>query len=254
MDLKILLSWLALNAGLLAAIVLIIVGWKRTRALTGPELAKKLDKVTDADPQKPDFTLGEIAFLLRETGRPPEERLLAAVFTSWQAGGLIRCEMAPKKRLSGYGDDMQPTLSFPGFEASLPGAEGALFTLLLDAVDSSTLQASESYDWARANAARLRDCLLRYEAEGRAKLRAEGAIRTETQKQLFGTTGREQLVYTPRGLRRAQALRRWENHLRTAPEDAPEQAVLFGYAAPPPPLSMLCERAVQGYRAGLAMR
>jgi hypothetical protein len=70
MDLKILLSWLALNVGLLAAIVLIIVGWKRTRALTGPELAKKLDKVTDADPQKPDFTLGEIAFLLRETGRP----------------------------------------------------------------------------------------------------------------------------------------------------------------------------------------
>lgn len=122
MDLKILLSWLALNAGLLAAIVLIIVGWKRTRALTGPELAKKLDKVTDADPQKPDFTLGEIAFLLRETGRPPEAQLLAAVFTSWQAGGLIRCEMAPKKRLSGYGDDMQPTLSFPGFEASLPGA------------------------------------------------------------------------------------------------------------------------------------
>lgn len=248
------LAWLALNAGLLAAIALIVVMWKRTRALTGTELAKKLEKVTDADPQKPDFTLGEIAFLLRDTGRLPEERLLAAILTLWQENGWIACEMAPKKRLSGYGDDMQPTMAFPGFEANLTGAEGALFALLLDSTDDDTLQSSEGYDWARVNVGRLRDCLLRCETEGRAKLRAEGALRMETQKLLFGTVGRERLIYTPRGLRRAQALRRWENHLRTAPEGCIWQAVLLGCAEPPPPLSMLCERIVQGYRAGLAMR
>ena len=251
---KIVFVWLGLNLVLLLAIAAVILLWLRSRPLVGSELAKRLAKETGSDPQTPDFTLGELAFLLRETGSPAEERLFAAILTKWRAEGLIACEMAPKKRLSGYGEDMQPTLSFPGFEAHIDGAEGALFNLFLDSIDDDTLQSSEGYDWARQNAVAIRNGLLRFEAEGRARLRAEGALHEDTQKPLFGVRRAERLIYTPRGLRRALALRRWENHLRTAPEDCLTAAVLFGFAAPPQPLAMHCARLLQGLRSGLAQQ
>lgn len=247
---RVLSGWLGLNLVLLLAIALIFLLWKRSRPLVGSELAGHLAKESAADPQKPDLTLGETAFLLRETGRPSEGQLLAAVLTKWRADGLISCEMAPKKRLSGYGDDIQPTMRFPGAGTELPGAEGALFTLFVSC--GETLQSSEGYDWARKNAAALRNCLLRFEAEGRACLRAGGALRSETKKPLFGIRRQERLIYTPRGLRRALAMRRWENHLRAAPEDCLPQAVLFGCAQPPQPLAMHCERLLQGMKTGSA--
>lgn len=247
----VLLEWLALNLALLLLIALGVLLWKRSRPLTGGELAKRLAKETDSDGQKPDLTLGEIAFLLRETGRPASERLLAAVLTDWRARGLLSCEMAPKKRLSGYGEDLQPTMRIAPPDAPPAGAEGALFALFAAACEDS-LQSSEGYDWARQNAAAIEPCLLRFEAEGRARLRAEGALREETQKPLLGVQRPERLIYTPRGLRRAQAMRVWENHLRASPETDLPHAILFGYAEPPQPLAMHCGRLTQGLRSAAA--
>lgn len=256
---KILLGWLALNLFLLAVIVLIWVWWRHSRPLIGSELARKLKNISDADPQRPDCTFGELAFLLRETGRPSEETLLCALLTKWREEGRIACEMAPKKRLSGYGEDIQPTLTLRGDETGasgktkLSGAEKVLFDLFADAC-AETLQSSEGYDWARRNAEPLHHCLLRFETEGRARLRAEGAVREETKKPLFGVSRPERLIYTPRGLRRAEALRRWENHLRTAPEDCLPHTVLLGIEEPPQPLAMYCERLLQGYHSGKALQ
>lgn len=57
MGLKVLLGWLALNLGLLAAIWLIVRCWLRTRPLTGAVLAKRLMREGDADGQRPDFLI-----------------------------------------------------------------------------------------------------------------------------------------------------------------------------------------------------
>lgn len=245
-------SWGALNGILLLLIAAVVLLWKRTRPLTGRELAKRLAKETGADGTRPDFTLGEIAFLLRDTGRAADARLLAAALTALHERGHLRCAPAPKKRLVSFGEDIQPTLSFPTEGEGLRGAEAGLYAMLrAAAVNEDTLQSSEGYNWARANAAGLRDRLRQYESEGRAKLRADGAIRDETHKFLFGISSQERLIYTPRGFRRATALRQWENHLREHPEDAPAHAVLFGFAGPPEPLAMLCERLEQGFAAGL---
>ena len=248
--LKLFLGWLALNAALLLAVWLIVRGWLRTRPLTGPQLAKRLARETGTDSQRPAFSFGEAAFLLRETGRPSETRLLAALLTGWQERGRITCRMAPKKRLVSFGDEMQPTLSFcePDEGAALTGAEGVLFSLLSAGCDG-TMQSGEAYNWAREHAAALRDVLLRFEAEGRAVLRAEGAVREEMRKSLFGP--QERLIYTPRGLRRALALHSWENHLRQSPDDCPADAVLFGWGEPPQPLKGLCESLSNGYTAGI---
>lgn len=250
MGLKVLLGWLALNLGLLAAIWLIVRCWLRTRPLTGAVLARRLMREGDADGQRPDFLMGEIAFLMRDMGDPAEGRLLAAVLSDWRGRGLLSCEMAPKKRLSGFGEDMQPTLALAAGPSALPGAEGALFALLESACDG-TLQSSEAYNWARAHAAELRDALRRFEAEGRARLRTEGAVREQTRKGFLGTARQERLVYTPRGQRRALALRRWENHLLDAPGDCLPHAVLLGCGEPPQPLGRFCEWMIQGYAAGL---
>jgi len=247
--LKLFLGWLAINAALLLAIWLIVRGWQHTRPLTGPQLAKHLDRETNTDSQRPALSFGETAFLLRETGRPSETRLLSAVLTAWQGSGQVTCRTASKKRLVSFGDEMQPTLSFSDAGAELPGAEGALFALLSSGCDSGTMQSGEAYNWARENAPSLRNALLRFEAEGRAVLRAEGAVREETRKHFLGP--QERLIYTPRGLRRALALRCCENHLRQSPDDCPAYAVLFGYAEPPQPLNGLCESLTNGYTAGL---
>lgn len=254
MDLKILLGWLVLNVGLLALIFMIIRGFLSTRPLTGPVLAKRLEKETGADAQRPDFTLGEIAFLLRETGRPSERELLAAVLTDWHARSIITCEMAPKKRLVSYGDDLQPTLAFTETQPLLSGAEDALAELLKGACTDGTLQSSEGYNWAQAHARELQTALQRFETEGRAYLRREGAIRPDTKKRLFGLSGGERLIYTPRGQRRALAMRRWENHLRESPESSLPEAVLFGCGTPPQPLARFCGQLAKGLNAGLAHR
>lgn len=254
MDLKILLGWLALNVGLLALILVIIRGWLSTRPMTGAVLAKRLEKETSADGQRPDFTLGEIAFLLRETGKPSEGRLLTALLADWHGRGIITCEMAPKKRLVSYGDDMQPTLAFTEAQLLRGGAEDALAELFRSGCTGGTLQSSEGYNWAQAHAQELQNALRRFEAEGRAYLRQEGAIRQDTKKRLFGISEGERLIYTPRGQRRALAMRRWENHLRESPETSLPDALLFGYGASPQPLGRFCEYLTKGFTAGLARR
>ena len=254
MDLRILLGWLVLNAGLLALIIMIIRSWLSTRPMTGAVLAKRLEKETSADGQRPNFTLGEIAFLLRETGRPSEGALLTAVLTDWHARSIITCEMAPKKRLVSYGEDIQPTLAFTETQTLLSGAEDALADLLKSACTDGTLQSSEGYNWAQAHAREIQNALQRFETEGRAYLRQEGAIRMDTKKKLFGLSGDERLIYTPRGQRRALAMRRWANHLRESPETSLPEAVLFGCGTPPQPLGRFCEQLAKGRTAGLAHR
>lgn len=245
-------GWAALNGGLLLVILLIVLIWRRTRPLTGRELAKRLAKVTDADGTKPDFTLGEIACFLRDTGNSADTRMLSAVLTDLHARGYVTCKTAPKKRLVSFGEDIQPTLFFPTEGEGLRGADAGFYAMLrAAAVVDDSLQMNEGYNWARANARELRDRLRQYEGEGRAKLRADGAVRDETHKFLFGVASQERLIYTPRGLRRATALRQWENHLREHPEDAPAQAVLFGFAEPPEPLAALCAKLEQGFATGL---
>ncbi len=250
MTAKDVIVWLVLNLVLLLAIFGIVRGWLHSRPMTGGVLARSLAGEEGTDGQRPDLTFGETAFLLREIGRPDEGRLFAAVLTLWQEAGWIACEMAPKKRLASFGEDMQPALSFTEPAPCLAGAEEALFLMMKNAC-SETLQASEGYNWARGHAAALRDVFRRFEAEGRARLRAEGAVRSETRRGRFGTARQERLIYTPRGLRRALAMRRWENHLGQSPEDGLPYAVLFGCSEPPQPLGMFCKRLMQGYTAGL---
>lgn len=253
MNLTVIASWCALNLGLAFLIYGIFRLWISSRPLTGPVLAKRLSAETGADRQRPDVTLGELAFLLRETGRPSPARLLTAVLTGWHTRGIIVCEMAAKKPLVSFGEDVQPTFAFTEGHAALSGAEEALAELLRSAfTEGNTLQSSESYNWARLHAAELLRALLRFEAEGRARLRAEGAVRQDTRKRLFGMAAGERLIYTPRGQRRALAMRRWENALREAPELSPADAALFGFGEPPQPLGRFCEKMIQGFAAGSA--
>jgi len=144
--------------------------------------------------------MGEIAFLMREMCDPAEGRLLAAVLSDWRGRGLLSCEMAPKKRLSGFGEDMQPTLALAAGLPALPGAEGALFALLASACDG-TLQSSEAYNWARAHAAGFcRMCHAPSPAEFSAGKRKDKPSRASVY--LFVTTAKPslRLAHTRRGV------------------------------------------------------
>lgn len=243
---------LALNLVLAALIYGSYRLLRRRRAVTAKVLRELAHKGTSEKPEA--LTLGETVFMLQSLGEPTEEALIRAALTALHEQGEIHTAVCEKKQLVSFGEERQATLFVHEISDKFvaPTALNGWLSALREAQTDESLQESEAYNFARANAVTLRHRLQQFDVEGRHSLRAAGVFKMQTKKRLlnFGQE-EEQLVFTPRGVRTAKALLAEREYLAAQPAENLPLAVLLGVSQMPnEAFTRIADALARGIKAG----
>lgn len=251
MNLRDMLWILALNAGLLAVIMLAAGLLRRRQPMTGGRLRKEAEKihtVTHEAPLGGDFCRMRTMLCVLE-GDIPHEDSVAALLLSWAVRGQLTLCQTEKKKLQSFGAAQQATICFAEDKMQgSAGAEGMLLGLLQSWADEHlTLQESELYNYARQQHSDVRGRMIQFDVEGRHGLRASGEMTTEKKHRYFGFAHVQRMLYTPRGVREAGRLRGYCAWLCAQSVLSPDQwrdAVLCGCTQAVEPQQLALARAM----------
>lgn len=241
--------WIAvgINAALLAVIGLVWAVWNSRRPMTAGRLRKVLrwEQVPPAQVLPCGGKLGPAAALLRAAGEGGgADALLAALLLRWRQEGRIALCMAPKKKLRSFGADEQPQLTFLENSVRLEGAQAHVFEMLRGwAVIDGTMQQSELYQAARADAAAVENRMTQLRQEGVRALREMGGSLLEGKMTRLGFSRAARELYTAKGIRLARELAGYQKFARSESgltADAAVMAVLVGAPEAAGPDAALC--------------
>lgn len=242
--------WIAvgINAALLALIGLLWAVWNSRRPMTAARLRKALrwDTLPPSSELPCGGKIGPAAALLRAAGEGGEDTaVLAALLLRWQLEGRISMCMAPKKKLRSFGADEQPQLTFLENSVRLDGAEAHVFEMLRGwAVIDGTMQQSELYQAARADAAAVDNRMTQLRQEGVRALREMGGAFLEGKMTKFGFSREAREIYTAKGVRLAREIAGYQKFSRgeiTLSGEAAVMAVLVGAPEAAGPHAALCQ-------------
>lgn len=255
MNLRDILGMIALNAGLLAVIMLLVRLVRHRQPMTGGRLRRETGKTHTATEEAPfggDFCRMRTMLSVLEGG-VSGEHTVTALLLGWAAEGQLTLCQTEKKRLKSFGAAQQATICFPGdeekpFVSVGEGAEGMLLRLLHGWTDESEmLQESELYNCARRHHSAVRDHLEQLDIQGRHGLRAAGEMMPENKRRYLGFVDDQRPLYTNRGVREAVQLRGYRAWLcvqTVLPRAQWRDAVLCGYTQAVEPAQLALAQAM----------
>ena len=250
------LGW---NLALLLPLLALWAIWNSRRPMTAGRLRRTLhwEKLPAQNALPCGGHLGAAAALLRAAGQGGDDRAwLAALLLRWTQAGCLTLRVAPKKKLRSFGEDEQAEVTFTDMPTGLTTAERGLFETLRGWADADgTLQRSELYQAARADAAALQNRMTQLRHEGVRALRELGGAYLEGKKTKFGFSRDEREIYTAKGVRLARGLAGFQKFARAQDSltgEAAVFAVLTGASDAAGPQAALADVLAQAVLDGAA--